>query len=230
VAAGILDMKGIHETAVTEASPQPAMQPPLDRQQGGTLVYAPFVRVMTVVIIAVVVAMLALIYVKWATIREPSSAVVVIGDQTHDGARIEVSGYSHTWTAVLDEDNHYGTPVLLDPGRYTIKVTHKNNVLLSTDFVVDSLRGCQYILSPAVEIVGPPSATRDVQLTLECDQPASRQQLTLPAAKGFHQTAYLAPGEYRATASDNGQVISRDVFTVQMSHPLTVKLGQSAQQ
>ena len=223
-------MKGVLETQQPETVVPDATGDSQLPQQGGTLVYAPFIRIMTFVIIAVVVAMMSLIYARWATVREPSSAVVILGDQTHDGAKIEVKGiHKKTWHAVLNEENRYETPILLDPGHYTIKVTHKNDVLLDTDFIVESLRGCQYILSPAVEIVGPPAATRDVQLTLDMENPqpnqVAHQELTLSLAQGYHKTAYLAPGDYRATASQDGRVISRDVFKVQMGHPLTVKLG-----
>jgi len=224
-------MKGVLEKPVADVSTGAASELEPDRPQGGTLARGPFVRIMTFVIIAVVVAMMALIYARWATIREPSSAVVILGDQTHNGATIEVKRGKNTWSAVLNDDNHFETPILLDPGRYVIKVTHKNNVLVSDDFIVESLRGCQYVLPPAVEIIGPPAATRDVQVTLEKENPSphenSNQELTLSLAQGYHKTAYLSPGEYRATASQDGRVISRDVFTVQRYHPLTVKLGQA---
>jgi hypothetical protein len=228
-------MKGVLETPHPETVAPDATADSQSPQQGGTLVYAPFVRVMTFVIIAVVVAMMSLIYARWATVREPSSAVVILADQTQDGTKIEVKGYKKTWNAVLNEENRYETPILLDPGHYTIKVTHKKDVLLSTDFIVESLRGCQYILSPAVEIIGPPAATGNVQLTLEMENPQpnqnnAHQELTLSLAQGYHKTAYLSPGEYRATATQDGRVISRDVFTVQMYHPLTVKLGQAPPQ
>ena len=222
-------MKGILESSVTE--PQPDADQPT-RQQGGTLVYAPFVRVMTIVIIALVVAMMALIYAKSSKIREPSTALVILGDQTHDGAKVEVKGYGQTFTAILTEDNRYATPVLLEPGQYTVKITHKNHVLLDSSFVVENSQGRQYTLPPAVEIIAPPSATHDVHLMLEGlgeDNSKFHEDLTLSAARGFQDTAYLSPGEYRATTNENGHVIARDMFTVQRYHPLTLKLGVSQQ-
>ena len=52
-----LHMKGVLETQQPETVAPDATADSQSRPQGGTLVYAPFIRIMTFVIIAVVVAM-----------------------------------------------------------------------------------------------------------------------------------------------------------------------------
>src|SRR5690242_4720150 len=84
--------------------------PPLDPQG---LARGPFVRVMTVFTAVVVLAMTAMIYWRDLTVREPSSAVIILADQTLDGAKIEVWGEGGRWDAVVSQDTGYQTPVLL---------------------------------------------------------------------------------------------------------------------
>ena len=97
---------------------------------------------MTIFTAVLVLAMMSMIYWRDLTIREPSSAVILLADQTLDGAKIDVWGESGRWEAVISQDTSYQTPVLLEPGQYTVRVTHKNHVILQRPFTVERFRRC----------------------------------------------------------------------------------------
>src|SRR4051812_26856262 len=110
-------MKGIADTTLAEAPP------PQPRADGSVLARGPFVRVMTVLIVALVLSMSALIYRQSVKFPEPSSAIYVQGNSTLDGAKLVVTGNEHRWTVILNGENKFATPVLVEPGHYSVVVT-----------------------------------------------------------------------------------------------------------
>src|SRR5690242_13418738 len=140
-------MQKLSDTLPVPAATEPAHPLPPDPQG---LARGPFVRVMTIFTTVLVLAMVAIIYWRDLTIREPSSAVILLGDQTLDGAKIDVWGENGRWEAVVSQDTSYQTPVLLEPGQYNVRVTHKGHVILETSFSVERFRAMQYMLRSAV--------------------------------------------------------------------------------
>lgn len=227
-------MKGLADSPTVEAqkadAPAPAEHAP-HRQEGGTLVYAPFVRVMTIVIVAVVIAMVALIYRQSTLVREPTSAVVIEGDPTLDGAKITVTGYGHEWKALLGPENNYITPVLLEPGHYSITITHHKKTLVHEDFEILGLHGRRYELPSAVSIVAPQANNRELRVTIVAEHGEHNpvREITLNADNRYQDIVYLPVDNYHATAYDQARIVYRDDFSVDHTKPVTVKLGLAAQ-
>jgi hypothetical protein len=96
----------------------------------------------------VVLLMVSLIYYRWVTITDPTTAVIVIGDESHDGAVVKVSGNGiRTVTATLNAANQYETPILVVPGTYTVTVEQDGKVLGRWEPIVERYRGSVLYLS-----------------------------------------------------------------------------------
>ena len=175
--------------------------------------------------------MTSIIYWRDLTIREPSSAVIILADQTLDGAKIEVWGENGRWDAVVSQETGYQTPVLLEPGQYTVRVTHKNHIILQSPFTVERFRAMQYVLRSAVPIVGAP-ALEETQVLIDGqttdDHEVKLDPVVLNAADHFRQIIYLPPGEYRATANRSGKIVGFQSFRVERGKPVELDFARPA--
>jgi hypothetical protein len=111
-----------------------------------------------VILLSILVTLVALatIFYRSFAVIEPTSAVIVIGDPSLDGAEIVVrasdfSSGSLESTATLSADNNFQTPVLLRPGVYLITITYQDRVLLKEQFSVEPYRARQYFLGLAAQ-------------------------------------------------------------------------------
>src|SRR5436853_21946 len=105
-------MNGLADPNLTQAgngASALAYEPQPPRRGGGTIAHGPFVHLMTCVIVLVVLVMSLAIFKRWLTVREPSSAIVVQGDQTVDGTLIVVNNREHSWNATLSAENNFVT-------------------------------------------------------------------------------------------------------------------------
>ena len=94
-----------------------------------------------------VLLMVAGMYYRWYTTREPTSAIVIEGDETVAGAAITVvSDGSNTISAKLTPENKFTTPILLPPGSYTLVVDLNGDRLLKKDFVLEEREGRKWYL------------------------------------------------------------------------------------
>jgi hypothetical protein len=91
------------------------------------------------------------IFYRWATVHDPISAIVIEGDKTLDGAEIVVSASDnpdfHDAHAMLNENNGFKTPVLLDPGIYSVVISHRGKVILRRAFKLEAHRGLVFPLA-----------------------------------------------------------------------------------
>jgi hypothetical protein len=113
-------------------------------------------RLAIIASIALTLCALTLVFYRSYAVVEPTSAVIIYGDPTLDGAEIFVrpdvlSPDFPAARATLSADNNYQTPILLRPGNYWITITHKGQVrpLLQTRFTVLAYSGQQYFLGQA---------------------------------------------------------------------------------
>ena len=97
--------------------------------------------------IAFVLGMASLVYLRWLTIEEPTTAVVVRGDASHSGATVLVTGDGTYVKVTLDEKNNFSSPVLLVPGSYTVTATLGGKILLRNDVTLKAETGLMVFLS-----------------------------------------------------------------------------------
>ena len=95
-----------------------------------------------------VLVMVAFVYVRWLSIEEPTTAILVRGDESHDGVELVVAGGGRPVTAKLTGENGYSTPILLRPGRYTLTVSRDGLPLgRRYEFELKRYRGAVLFLS-----------------------------------------------------------------------------------
>jgi hypothetical protein len=133
---------------VTRTPPEPTLVP---NEEDYDAVPSPrrvmFARVVIALTAVVTLTAFALIFYRSITVSDPSSAIVIVGDASLDGAQILVtSGEFPDAHATLSAANGYQTPVLLHPGIYSVVVTHKDRVLLRRAFRLESHRGLVFPL------------------------------------------------------------------------------------
>jgi hypothetical protein len=106
----------------------------------------PLVAAILVLLIASTVVMVGFIWHRWNGVREPTTAVMLRGDETLDGAEITVSG-ERTVRATLNASNKYYVPILVDPGQYVVIVELRGTTLVRTTVEVKRFLGVEFNLS-----------------------------------------------------------------------------------
>jgi hypothetical protein len=96
-------------------------------------------RMIVVLCFAITILATALIYWRWATVTEPSSYIIVQGDEEHNGTVVVISPHDRPETstmATLSPENHYAATIFLHPGAYTLTATLNGEKLLNGDMLV----------------------------------------------------------------------------------------------
>lgn len=190
-------------------------------------------KLISAVLAFYVLVMVGLIYWRWATIREPSTAVVIAGDGSLQGARILVTGRGHQWAVELDKLNGWQSPILLDPGSYHVQVTHRNRLILDQAFQLTRAQGLRFELPSMVVIVGNSqlAATR-IELSRDPDGVSRFEptEISLSPEEHYRRVVYLYPGLYHATARNlvNDRVIAASDFGVDRTETVRVDLVKAA--
>jgi hypothetical protein len=94
----------------------------------------------------VVLVMLAIIYHRWLTVEEPTTAILVEGDESVDGTIIEVVGGPKPISVRLGKENNYMTPVLLAPGFYTVTGRLGDLVIVRQELALKPMVGRRILL------------------------------------------------------------------------------------
>jgi hypothetical protein len=131
------------------ANPSPAPVPPRRT----------FVLLMIVVTALLFAGMLSLLFYRWASLREPSSVIVVEGTPRFKGVEVTVEGVAldAPYTATFSPDREYQLPFYLEPGVYTIRLTLDGKTLLETDFQMGRREGKRLVLSRHEHLVPDPA-------------------------------------------------------------------------
>jgi len=187
---------------------------------------------MTGVIIALVIAMVAVIYWRGAFVHTPTTAIVIDGDVSLDGAIVSVSGMGQSGRAVdlttpLNRDNGYRTPVLLDPGVYHVIVHRGGTIVLDREVRLEEMVGQTLDLPPAVAFTGA-SSLGDLHVRIT---PAAADgpplELMLDAGHHYRAVAYLPVGNYRlvAQSANSERVTASMPFAVNHLSPIRIDLA-----
>jgi hypothetical protein len=80
------------------------------------------------------VATESLLYVRWATMTEPTAVLVVQCGEQLRGAEITVDGVTvplpQPYKFVVGTGGRYSIPFFLEPGQYTVKITQNDQTLI----------------------------------------------------------------------------------------------------
>jgi hypothetical protein len=98
---------------------------------------------------AITIVATSLIYWRWTNVTEPSSYIIIEGDETCNGTVVVVTSREHPdAVATLSKDNDYAAAIFLHPGSYTLTATlngdrlaHGNLLLAHRRAKVITLRG-----------------------------------------------------------------------------------------
>src|SRR5579863_3841996 len=173
---------------------------PMERPAGSrksVLARGWIVRVAVALSILLVMAMMAFLWHRWLTVREPTTAIVVNGDPTLKGAKIIVESRDDTAEqkveVTLGEERQYRAAIFRYPGHYRVLVQFpgKKEATPIEDVVVYRLRGAQIDLPTTLAINGQPG---DKVILTNSDGGGS-QTLTLEGP-AYSASILLPPGNY----------------------------------
>ncbi|HET6251363.1 MAG TPA: hypothetical protein VFE47_27005 [Tepidisphaeraceae bacterium] len=179
-------------------------------------------RVITGALAVFVPAMVAIIGYRSIMIHGPSTAVVIDGDPTLDGAKIEVVSSlepHRRLNSTLNASNDWESPILLDPGLYHVTVTHLGKTILDEDLAPDRLHGVRDELRSMVTIIGNRTladAKIEISKIHKDAHPMRPMPVKLSAESHYRTAVYLLAGEYRAVARavGTGQLLAQVDFTI----------------
>jgi hypothetical protein len=108
-----------------------------------------FVRLAMAAAGLVFVLTAGILYYRWASTIEPTTMVVVIGDESMRGVEVTVEGLgiAQPYHAVFGERERFALPFFLDPGSYRVRVSRGDRVLFQSNVVVQKHLGRQIDLT-----------------------------------------------------------------------------------
>lgn len=213
-----------------EHSEPPATPPPQRRSippRRSLFGSGAFVRSAVGLSILLAAALIASLYVHWHRLREPTTAVVIIGDTSWKGTEIVVTPVGaanpegRRVQVVLDERNSYQTPVFELPGRYQVTATLHERTLAEYTVDLDRSHYVQIDLPTPVEVIGDPSLDGGRVLLSSREQTYSG---AFTAADRHRVTFLVQGGEFSLEVSRDGQVIDHAEFAVTSHVPRQVDL------
>jgi hypothetical protein len=138
---------------LSNAAPHPSAEPP-----AATFVPpgARLARLIVVLCFVITTLATALIYWRWVNVSEPTSYIVIQGEESYNGTYITVSARDRTAdpsadvvaTATLSPENHYVATIFLQPGTYNLTATQNGETLINDDLWVVHRRWKAIILRP----------------------------------------------------------------------------------
>ncbi|MGB7159967.1 MAG: hypothetical protein WBD40_18015 [Tepidisphaeraceae bacterium] len=102
------------------------------------------VVVSLIILTAVIfVGLFTVLYVRWASSDEPSSALIVSVTPAFEGAEIEVGGVAlaQPHKVIVGGRNSKTIPFYLDRGSYTIRISRDAKEIYSADFFINPNEG-----------------------------------------------------------------------------------------
>lgn len=222
------------------ASKPAAPPPPSDQPSSGLshVVHSPVLaRVIVAGIVILVPAMVGQICFRSATFHEPTTAVVVTGDPSLDGATVDVvethrTADARSWDVTLTRDNGWRTPFILHPGDYRLRVSLDGHQVMQEDFSLDPFKGIGYDLPSLVLFTGPASMAGAQINVVRTDvaTPALESHMVLPDDHHHRVGMYLSPGEYELSVRNHGESLLRHRFTVTHEAPLRIDLAKALEE
>ena len=181
------------------------------------------VRVAVFACIILVMLMTASLWHKWTVVKEPTTAIAVIGDGSLNGAKITVEGIDEDTQrqtpvqVTLSADHKYQQAIYRYPGRYrvTVMIPHSDHdeTIAQLDMTIDRFHGAQIDLPTTLTIIGHPGD----RITLTNEAGAS-QTFEPNSANKYRVTGYLAPGKYKMSRTSGGAPVPPDEEITILAH------------
>jgi hypothetical protein len=106
-------------------------------------------------------------------VREPTTAVIIMGDASLDGTVVTVTGQGGAEHTSLNAANNYRAAVLVEPGRYWVKAEREGAVLLRREVEVERFLAVQFDLS-RLDQERPPDPSRNAGAGAEAGAGAAK--------------------------------------------------------
>jgi hypothetical protein len=107
------------------------------------------------ILAAVVISTLGMVGFIWYrayAVREPTTAIFVVGDKTLDGTVVTISGMNRDpIITTINAGNDYNLAALLEPGIYRVTASHGEQVLLLKEVEVRRFFGPRFDLTEFVQ-------------------------------------------------------------------------------
>lgn len=115
-------------------------------------------------------AMVVFIWHRWSRVQEPTTAVIIEGDESIEGTSITVRGMGRQVTTTIQRSEGFVAPVLLEPGRYWVTATRDGQSILRKEVQVKRFLGVRFNLAEFVRQAQaqgllPPATTKPVSAT-----------------------------------------------------------------
>ena len=202
---------------------------PTQHRRGSILAHGPIVRVAVGTCILLVMGMTLFLWQRWSNVREPTSAIIVAGDESTAAARISVlqlpdeegGAPGERIDTGLSKSRGYREVIYRYPGRYKVTVTvpPATAPLLDVTVAIDRTRGRSIDLPTLLTIVGEPGDR--VSMT---DVTGTTQTYDLNMGNHYRVAVSIFAGKYTLTRLHGGAQVYRDEVTVEPHTPQTIQL------
>lgn len=198
--------------------------------------HARLARVTTGVIIGLVLLMAGVIYWRGAFTHVPTTAMVINGDPSLDGATVAVRGIEDSGRQVdlsilLSRDNGYRTPVLLNAGQYRVSVVHHGQMILNELIALQNMKPIGFNLPTAISFQGG-AEVGDVRVDVVSVAGVYRpHRFELNGADRYRFFTHLFAGNYHLTARklhDPAAVVRTLDFTLDHGSAAHIDLNRPA--
>ena len=199
------------------------------RKPSSIIARGPIVRAAVGGSILLVIGMTLLLWQRWSTVREPTSAIIVAGDESTSAAKISVAALpdddgqassDHIETG-LSKSRGYRELIYRYPGRYKVTVTvpPASDPLMDVTVTIDRARGSVINLPTTLTILGEPGDRVNL-----ADATGAVRTYDLNMGNHYSATASVFPGKYQMTRLHGGADVLHDEITVEAHTPQTIRL------
>jgi hypothetical protein len=202
--------------------PRPGQNPPAPGGRRSILAREGVVRVAVAGCILLVLAMMALLWQHWSNVREPTTAILVHGDSSLDGARINVESADDPAESkvnvTLDQDRKFQQAIFRYPGQYRVTIRYPSGPTVSYMVTIDHRRGAVLDLPTTVTVIAQPGD----KVTL-INRDGASQSATYDS-KNTKAIFLLMPGKYILQRTRGAAPLPPEEVTIDAHVPRQIEL------
>jgi hypothetical protein len=180
------------------------------------------VRVAVAGSILFVLAMMALLWQHWSSVREPTTAILIHGDPSLAGARISVESADDPAESkvnvTLDEDRKFEHAIFRYPGQYKVTIRYPSGPTVSYMVTIDNRRGAVLDLPTTVTVIAQPGDKVTLANADGASQSASYD------SKNTKAVFLLMPGKYILQRTRGAAPLPPEEVTIDPHAPRQIEL------